>query len=440
MKALKIFLFEGKHFARNPFKIVALLLFIIAGIYGLHNGANLYKNQLVEIQKINQNIEKERQNIINYYDEGKTGPQARPWVNVTEPFWAIWYSSTYNFKKPSPTMVYSIGQAEQYGFYKKVTFSSSPYDADMAEEIANPERIQNGTLDFSFVALFLLPLVLLILIYNIKSYESEQGFLPLILVQSASKNTWVFSRVLFYFLLIFLSIILLLVYGATLTNVFTLTSGILGDLILISFFYLMFWGVLYAMILFRGKSILGNTLQMVGLYLLFTFIIPAAVHQWISIEKPTNLMTDFIDATRDKKQELYDLPNEVAEAKLFEMYPQIKNTEIAKDSTKNLGALNDSFYALTNQLMKESIAPIQQESLEKNQMVQSTYWFNPVTYFQNHFNKQSGTHYQDYQQYRNQIQTSIDQQIRALVLDTYGGVKVDKPKYLDYLKKFNNDQ
>ena len=102
-------------------------------------------------------------------------------------------------------MVYSIGQAEQYGFYKRVTFWASPYDADMAEEIANPERLQTGTLDFAFVLLFLLPLLLLILLYNIKSAEAEQGFLPLIEVQTASKNAWLLARMSFYFLLAFVS-------------------------------------------------------------------------------------------------------------------------------------------------------------------------------------------------------------------------------------------
>ena len=60
-------------------------------------------------------------------------------------------------------MVYSLGQAEQYGYYKRVTLFSSPYDADLSEELANPERLQTGTLDFAFVLLFLSPLLLLAL-------------------------------------------------------------------------------------------------------------------------------------------------------------------------------------------------------------------------------------------------------------------------------------
>ena len=440
MKRLNIFLYEAKHFIRNPFKIVALLLFALAGIYGLHNGASLYEKQQSEIEKINQKIEADRQDIINYYESDKPGPEDRPWVNLREPYWAIRHLSIHQFKEPSPAMVYSIGQAEQYGFYKKVTSGSSPYDADMAEEIANPERLQTGTLDFAFVILFLLPLVFLILVYNLKSYENEQGFLQLITVQSASKNRWLLLRITFYLVLTFVTIILLLVYGATLTGVFTYQSSIFTEATILVLFYLLFWGLLYYLILQSGKSILGNTLQMVGVYLLFTFIIPATVHQWISIEKPTNLMTDFIDASRDKKQDLYNEPDSLLQAKLFKVFPEIKDSKIANDTLRNVKAMNRSISALTNQLMKESLEPIQKESEEKNEIIRSTYWYNPVVYFQNQLNKTAETHYHNYQQYRDKIQASIDHQIQIMVSDIYKDTKVNKKKYLNYINLLNRNE
>ena len=230
-----ILLFEWKHFTRSPFKIVALILFVLASIYGLHNGASLYQEQTAEINKIKEKIEEDVRPYLTYYDEGKQGPEDRPWVNLSEPFWAIWLTFSHHFKEPSPALVYSIGQAEQFGYYKRVTFMASPYDADMTEEIANPERLQTGTLDFSFTLLYLLPLLLLILLYNLQSAEAEQGFLPLIEVQTASKNSWLLTRVSFYVLLLSVALLLLIIYGALLTNVFATTSGVVGQMLLYSF-------------------------------------------------------------------------------------------------------------------------------------------------------------------------------------------------------------
>ena len=437
MKGLNIFLYEWKHLTRSPFKVVALALFVLAGLYGLHNGANLYYKQIAEIEKIGGDIEDERQKYILYYDEGKPGPENRPWIDISTPFWAIWYNGTLHFKTPSPALVYSMGQAEQYGFYKRVTFGASPYDSDMTKEIANPERLQIGTLDFSFALLFMLPLLLLILLYNLKGLEAEQGFLPLIEVQAASKNTWLLSRVAFYAGLLLLVLIGLLLYGAMLTEIFTHAKAAFGQILLHSFLYLMFWSVIYYFILRNGKYIMGNTLKMVGIWLVIAFIIPASVHQWISIEKPANLMTDLIDAKREKRQQLYDLPDSVFQAKLHAMFPEVVDSPVAKDSSKRSAAYNKSSSALVNELMKKSIDPIEAYNREKNKLVRTSYWFNPLTYFQNRFNTITQTHFDDYQNYRDEIQDLVDRQIRIMVLDTWNDVEVDKKKYLEYHGKLN---
>ncbi len=435
MKSLNIFLYEWKHFIRNPFKIVAVLLFIIAGVYGLQNGNLLYHEQAAEIEKILNKAEEENLKYLKQYEEGKMVDEDTPWIDMSTPFWAIWWTPTYHLKTPSPAMVYSIGQAEQYGFYKRITFWASPYDADMAEEIANPERLQTGTLDFAFVLLFLLPLLLLILLYNIKSAEAEQGFLPLIEVQTASKNGWLIARMLFYFVLSTVVIIGLLFYGALLTDVFKTASQAFGQMLLYTFLYLSFWSIIYLIILKKGKSILGNTLQMVGVWLLFAFIIPATVHQSVSIAKPANLMTDFIEV-RDKQEDLY-ANDSLLQQKLIDLFPEIINSPVYQDSIKKNLATNYSASALVNELKKESIQPIEKECQEKNSLIQATYWFNPVSFFQNQFNGIAQTHFDDYQQYRNDIQALIDKRTAVMVKELWNDVKVDKEKYLEYNEMFS---
>lgn len=432
MKSLNIFLYEWKHFVRSPFKVVALLLFVLAGGYGLHSGASLYHEQLAEIEGIRKFVDEERQEQISYYEEGKTGPEDQPWVDLTTPFWAIWFNNVHHFKTPSPAMVYSLGQAEQYGFYKHVTFMASPYDADMTAEIANPERQQAGTLDFSFSLLFLFPLLMLIMLYNLKSAETEKGFLPLIEVQTAARNTWLLSRTAFYVGLLLIVIVGLLSYGAMLTDVFALEGAAYWQMLLYSSLYLAFWSLIYYLIIRTGTSIMGNTLKMVGVWLVFAFIIPSAVHQWISIEKPVNLMTDLIDATRDEKQKLYDLPDSVFQAKLDEMFPEILDSPVAKDEDKRGIAYNRCASALVNELVKNKITLIEADNKEKNTLVRTSYWFNPMTFFQNQFNRISQTDFDDYQKYRNEIQHLIDHQIRVLVLDTWKGSKVDKSLFEKY--------
>ncbi|MEO0338089.1 MAG: hypothetical protein AAF242_02640, partial [Bacteroidota bacterium] len=431
-----LFLYEWKHFIRSPFKVVALLLFVIASLYGLHNGASLYHKQTSEIEGIKEEIAEDFKTNLAYYDEGKKGPEDQPWVDMTAPFWAVYKSGAYHFKTPSPALVYSIGQAEQYGFYKSVNFYASPYDADMTKEIANPERLQTGTLDFSFALLYLAPLLLLILLYNLQSAEAEQGFLPLIEVQTTSKNSWLFTRVSFYALLLLGTLSLLILYGALLTNVFSTAGTALGQMFMYSFLYLLFWSLIYYLILRSGKQILSNTLKMVGIWLLFAFLTPAVVHLWVSMKKPANLMTDWIDI-RDEGQKLYDQADDVIQDQLDTLFPEIKDSPSAKDSTKSAAARSDSFAALTNELKKKRITPIEAENGDKNQLIRTSYWINPVTFFQNQLNSIAETHYNDYHKYRATVQSMVDKQVETLVKDTWDEVEVDKQRYLAYQRMFD---
>jgi ABC-2 type transport system permease protein len=65
-------------------------------------------------------------------------------------------------------------------------------------------------------------------------------------------------------------------------------------------------------------------------------------------------------------------------------------------------------------------------------MIKGTYWFNPVSFFQNKFNSITQTHYEDYQSYRNEIQALIDKRTALLVRELWNDAKVDKEKYLEY--------
>lgn len=435
MKFINIFKCEWKHFIRSPFKIIATFIFCIAAIYGLLNGSNLYKEQTTEIHKINKQVNEEQQRYLAQFKEGNMSIKNRPWVDLSSPFWAILYSPSYQYKMPSKSMVYSIGQAEQYGYYKKISFSASPYDADLTQEITNPERLQIGTLDFVFVIIYLLPLLLLLLLYNIKSEETEQDILPLIEVQTGTKNTWLSARLFFYFVFSLLVCSILILYGATLTQVLKDQSYDFLKVTLYTFLYIFFWFSLYFIVVKNGKSILSSTLQMIGLWLLFTFIIPGMVHQLVSINKPANLMTDLIDADRDKKQALYNLPDSIFQKKLNVLYPEILESPIYNDTSKRNLAMNRSAYALVNQLKKASVKEVESDNKDKNTLIQKSFWYNPISFFQNKFNHISKTHYSDYQEYREKIQKSIDKRIDFLIRDIWNDIKVDEEKYIEYNSK-----
>jgi len=140
-------------------------------------------------------------------------------------------------------------------------------------------------------------------------------------------------------------------------------------------------------------------------------------------------MTEFIDVKRDETDKLWEEPEEVIEARINEIYPELK--EGGKEG-KNKIPINESATAISNEMVKRSIASIEVRNERRNQLIRMSYWFNPLTFMQNKLNQLSETHYQDYKAYRDEIQLMIDKQIKLMVLEGWKGVEVDKEKYLEY--------
>jgi len=98
MKTYNIFLYEFKHFSRSKAKVFAFLLFVIASVYALYNGFNLQNKQQETLASIEQKRQEGITKILSWYDEGKKGPEERPWIDITTPFWALWNLPTYAIK------------------------------------------------------------------------------------------------------------------------------------------------------------------------------------------------------------------------------------------------------------------------------------------------------------------------------------------------------
>ena len=244
-KYLDILKFESFHCINSPYKIISILLYAISILYGCQTGYDLFKKHNIEIKSIkSKNADFEKKMLVQY-DELEQGLIEKPRRDPTIPYWAIWNTPSYALKSPSPMIVFSTGQAEQYGYYKKVTNWSTVFDNDLAEEIANPERLALGTLDFSFVLLFLTPILLIILLFNIGGLEKDNGFDKLIYLNDISKKSWLITRFSYYFLVLFTLICFLLIPYAVLAGVFTNELMSFFTLMVLIFLYIFLWGSIF---------------------------------------------------------------------------------------------------------------------------------------------------------------------------------------------------
>jgi ABC-2 type transport system permease protein len=403
-------------------------------MYALYTGFDLQQKHEKTIVDINQKKEKVISEMLSWYDKGEKGPKERPWVDIYNPFWATWYLPSYTIKEPTPILPLCIGQTEQYGYYKNVTNRSSVYDNDMVEELANPERLVNGNIDFSFMVLFLLPLLFIILTYNINGLENDLNFEKLIFIQTKNKQKWIFARLAFYTSLLIATVFVFILAVAFKNNAFSNYTSTIGALLLLSFIYVFIWAFVFYLIILKGKSSSTNAFKMIGIWLIFCVLIPGAVHQIASIKYPASYMTDYLDANRKEAYKVYELSPDTMIAKLKTIYPELKFTKHGKDTLINDEILSKSLSAITNQINKKAIEKIELHNETKNKFISKSYWYNPISMFQNKWNNLSNTDYAAFKAYRYRVQQNIDKKIKLLVFDNWEMKKVDKKTYLNYLE------
>tara|TARA_Y100000589_G_C27194899_1_gene646343 strand:+ start:1466 stop:2788 length:1323 start_codon:yes stop_codon:yes gene_type:complete len=437
MKIFNLISFEFIHFIKNKSKFITYLVFIIACCYSIDNGFNLYNKHKLTIDEINKDQQKEIDNIFKIFDQGYNHPPDQPWIDLSNPYWLLNYVPVYAIKHPSSLLPLGLGQAEQYGFYKKIGNWSSTFDNDMVEEIANPERLVNGNIDFAFLIIFLLPVLLIILTYNIKVLEQEYKFDKLVIVQFGSVYKWVFFRLLFYVILLILTTSIF-IFGVSYVS-----GGIIDNLnatislVKISCLYILFFSLIFYFILIKSNTVTSSAFKMICVWLIFCVIIPAAVHQFASIKYPVNYMTEFLDVNRKEAYEIFELPVDSLYDRLVEIHPNLHNTKHGLSDEINNTIISNTVSSLINQMNKNVINKIESDCQRKNHLIESTYLFNPVSFIQNKWNYFTNTDFYSYQLYRAQVQQLIDQKLDLLTEECWEEKEVNKVIYLKYLFDFN---
>ena len=149
---------------------------------------------------------------------------------------------------------------------------------------------------------------------------------------------------------------------------------------------------------------------------------------------PVNYMTDFLDVNRKDTYATYSLPPETLSARLMEQYPTLAETKRGKDPGDS-GHVRQTVGAVINAMNRSAIAKLEQQQEQKNQLIEGSYWYNPLSLVLNRWNAITATDYYAYKGYREQVQAAIDRQMELLVFEVWEQREVDRASYEDYVRR-----
>jgi ABC-2 type transport system permease protein len=203
-------------------------------------------------------------------------------------------------KPPSSTAAIAIGQSDVVASYLKVQWKPM-FKQTNTEEIENPENLAVGAFDLSFVLIYLYPLLIVALSYNILSAERENGTQALLLSQPVSIGQFVLGKIALRGLLTVGVAVAISLGGVLLSSPDIAADGQLwriGMLGVILVLYGAFWFALAVLVNAFGAKSATNALVMMATWIGLVLIIPAGLNLAAKTIYPLPSRIEMVQALR----------------------------------------------------------------------------------------------------------------------------------------------
>lgn len=292
-------------FLRQRFAVILLVMLLAAGIVSLVVGKHFLDRQHAAIAETTQHQQSHIERLVKYHKD-EMG--------------LLLYYLKFGYVNPTSSLAgLCIGQRDinsSIQFPTIRTLEAQKYDTD----IRNPYDAIMGNFDLSFVILFLFPLVIIALSFNLYSEEDENGTWPLILSQKISGRRYLLSKLSVPFIFvscIYLSLLLLSIAipGVTIHKNFMAFS-------ISNYLYVCFWFASSLLITSFYKSSSTNAISLLSAWLIVVLLIPAAINNYITRKYPVPESLSTMVKQRDGYHKKWDIPKDSTLSLFRKEYPE----------------------------------------------------------------------------------------------------------------------
>jgi ABC-2 type transport system permease protein len=225
---------------------------------------------------------------------------------------------------PGPLAPLAIGQSDLLPYYFKVS-TDARETIVAATEVENPQRLLVGRFDLAFALIYLYPLLILGLTYNMLSAEKEQGTLALTLSQPVSLATLVTGKValraaVLGAVVIAFSIVALAASGANLTAPGAPMRMLLWIAAVAA--YGAVWFALAVLVSAFGRSSATNATILASIWLALVIVLPSLFNLAVTSIHPVPSRVEMIQAMREASDEANKAGSKLL-ASYYEDHPEL---------------------------------------------------------------------------------------------------------------------
>ncbi|MBO9691474.1 DUF3526 domain-containing protein [Chryseobacterium sp.] len=301
-------------FYRNKAYLIALLFLFMAGLMAIYTGKKFLDRN---------------EDIISKSGAFQKESIARNTKFHKDDLGLALYYIKFNLVNEMPKLAaLNIGMRDLNPSIQGVTIRNleeQRYNADFY----NPANAAVGNFDFSFVIVFLFPLVIVAFCYNLISEEEEKGTWKLLSVQSGNLQSFLDQKMLIRLLAVTAVYLILMIIASAWIKIPL-------DLYFIAFaasgwLYILFWFTLCRWIVSFRKSSAQNALILLIVWVAINFIIPMSSNILIQKIYPVHESLKAVMEQREGYHNKWDEAKRPTMEKFYEAYPQYRNFTVEEN-------------------------------------------------------------------------------------------------------------
>jgi len=254
----KVLLLETKNFVLGKTVLVGAVSLLLFAVYGLFYGSRLIAQQQQTIDEVPAVQQEHLRDIVGHGAKATVGSTA-------------YYPFFYTTNPPTPWAKFAVGQRDVNPYTLKVkmlAIEGQLYDS----ELNNPQTLLVGNLDASFVFIFLFPLLIIALLYNVFSEEQENGVWKIVRTTTSSIGQTIAAKLLIRYAAVMLTAVAIFLVSA-----FTLQLPLTAptfQLLLVVLAYVLFWLLMATLVVALGKSSSFNATTLVCIWIFLAILFP----------------------------------------------------------------------------------------------------------------------------------------------------------------------
>jgi ABC-2 type transport system permease protein len=206
----------------------------------------------------------------------------------------------YAMLPPAPLAPLAVGQSDLFpSYYRTGMVSRDTFLAN--DEVVNPGHLAAGRFDLAFVIVYIFPLLVLALSYDLLSAEREGGTLALVLSQPVRLRTVLAAKLFTRASLMVGLVLSVTLVGVAMTGVTIWTADDVNSLAAwtaVTVAYGLFWFSLGVIVNVFGRSSSVNALVLLGAWLLLVVLGPSTLDLIVTAMHPTPSRVELMQATR----------------------------------------------------------------------------------------------------------------------------------------------